>query len=122
VGLYDDGDVASSEGNLTTSDGGVLLYRLYVPKEEKNKQDLFLWVYGGGFVLGHIWEFQIDSTCRRIAADAKIRVVSVEYRKSHSHHIMAGMQDIQQAVQLIKSSWAPQRLGRCFLVVFWNSF
>lgn len=95
VGTFvDEEGVGSRDGNFS----GVP-YRMYIPGEEADESRTVVWVHGGGFVLGHVWEFQIDRSCRRLAAYSKTRVISVEYRKAPEHHFSAASDDVRAVLQ-----------------------
>jgi acetyl esterase/lipase len=53
---------------------------------------------GGGFVLGSAFEKHIDAACREIARLSRVRIVSVDYRKTPENHLMAAMTDMETSV------------------------
>ena len=88
----------------------VLAARLYEP-EGALENDLMVFFHGGGFVVGDLESH--DPLCRRLAASAPIRVLSVAYRLGPEHPHPAAYLDAVAAV-----NWASDRLtsgGRLFV-------
>ena len=107
VGTYmDDEGVISRDGNF-----GSVRYRSYEPGEERDPENVIVWVHGGGFVLGHVWEFQIDRSCRQLAKYAKTRVVSVEYRKAPDFHFKAAADDVLTVLMGVRDEFKMKRVA-----------
>lgn len=70
---------------------GPLPARLYVPPSAPERSALLVYFHGGGFVLGSI--ATVDPLCRLIAAQAGVRVLSVDYRLAPEHPYPAGLDD-----------------------------
>ncbi len=74
--------------------------RLYVPANlpaiEAAKGPCFVYLHGGGFVVGSIETH--DGLCRRIALSSAMRVLSVDYRLAPRHPFPAGPDDCEQAL------------------------
>ena len=68
-----------------------------------------LFFHGGGFILGSLDTH--DPLCRRVAARAGIRVVSVDYRLAPEHPFPAAHEDAAAAWR-----WAQQDLGGTLIV------
>lgn len=68
--------------------------RLYRPAE--TAADLFIWVHGGGWMLGDLDCF--DSLCRVIANRVPCAVLSVDYRLAPEHVFPAAIDDVGKAV------------------------
>ena len=92
------------------SAGAQIEARLYEP-ENAPAADLLVFFHGGGFVLGGIQSH--DPLCRRLAATAPVRILSVGYRLGPEHKSPAAYLDGISAV-----SWAFERRsenGRVYL-------
>jgi acetyl esterase len=86
--------------------------RLYVPAPDTCGLVVFL--HGGGWVTGTLE--LVDPMCRRLAAVAGARVLSVDYRLAPEHPYPAAVDDAWDAV-----TWAAQRAGGEPLVVIGES-
>jgi acetyl esterase len=60
---------------------------------------VLVWFHGGGFVIGSVQES--DSDCRRLAVEAGLVVVSVEYRLAPEHPFPAGPDDCYAATRWV---------------------
>ena len=65
--------------------------RIYRPTPEAGPQPVLLWFHGGGWVLGSI--DGSDPTCRDLAVQAGVVVVSVGYRLAPEHPYPSGVDD-----------------------------
>jgi len=76
--------------------GGPRRVRLY-RGGEADRQQLILWLHGGGFVGGSIPD--IATVCAGIAVRAEATVVSLDYRLAPEHPYPAGLHDTYDAIQ-----------------------
>lgn len=86
---------------------GPLCARLYKPCGAEVPGPLLIFFHGGGFVLCDLDSH--DALCRRLAAAARMRVLSVDYRLAPEHRFPAMHRDAQAAF-----AWArdhAERLG-----------
>ena len=83
---------------------GPLNARLYVPEGAASPGPLLVYFHGGGFVIGGI--ATADSFCRRVAAEARLRLLSVDYRLAPEHPFPAAHDDAVAAVL-----WCLRRAG-----------
>ena len=60
-----------------------LSIRFYVPEDVADPAPVFLYIHGGGFVVGSVWHFDVQ--CSQIAAGARVIVASIEYRRAPEH-------------------------------------
>lgn len=94
VACFDDGWVRSQDVTFDGEEGHVYEARLFIPRNESNIADLFVWIHGGGFVLGDPRERHIDETCRLLTRLTGIRFIALNYRKAPKHHYLTGFVDI----------------------------
>ncbi len=64
-----------------------------------------VYFHGGGFVAGDLETH--DSLCRRLAAQARIRVIAIAYRLAPQHRFPAALQDALAAFDWIRGAGAP---------------
>jgi acetyl esterase len=76
--------------------------RRYRPAGEP--RPLLVFLHGGFWVLGDLETH--DRLCRRIAAEADVEVMAVDYRRAPEHHWPAAVEDATAAVR-----WASERSG-----------
>jgi acetyl esterase len=69
--------------------------RLYTPDVLPAGSGLLVYYHGGGFVLGNIASH--ESVCRYLAARARVRVLSVDYRLAPEHPFPAAVDDAMAA-------------------------
>jgi acetyl esterase len=69
--------------------------RLYVPSVERGA--LLVYLHGGGFVLGGLESH--DQTCRFLAREGNLRVLSVDYRLAPEHPFPAPVEDAVAAYE-----------------------
>jgi acetyl esterase len=74
-----------------TGPAGKLKARLYVPDAEDENGALLVYFHGGGFVLCDLDTH--DNTCRFLAREAGMRVLSVDYRLAPEHPFPAAIDD-----------------------------
>jgi acetyl esterase len=72
-------------------DGGTIDARLYTPAGLPEKSPLLVYYHGGGFVIGTIESH--DNTCRFLANQAKVRVLSVDYRLAPEYPFPVPVED-----------------------------
>jgi acetyl esterase len=73
------------------TDGDPLPARLYEPVNLPAGSPLLIYFHGGGWVIGSIETH--DSTCRYLARNAQVRVLSVDYRLAPEHPFPAAADD-----------------------------
>lgn len=72
-------------------DGGPVRARLYVPDGLAEGSPLLVFYHGGGWVVGSLDSH--DTLCRYLAKQAKVRVLSVDYRLAPEHRFPAAVDD-----------------------------
>lgn len=82
------------------SPNGPLGMRLYVPRGIASSPGI-LYFHGGGWVTGSVATH--DGLCRRLAHEARCRVVSVEYRLAPEHPFPAAAEDAVTAARFVLS-------------------
>ncbi|WP_308252049.1 alpha/beta hydrolase [Pseudonocardia sp. KRD291] len=87
-GAFD--DVVTRDLRIPGADG-VLDARLYVPPGLDRPSGLLVYFHGGGFVLGSIRSS--DPLCRLLAAQAGVRLLSVDYRLAPEYPYPAALDD-----------------------------
>jgi len=65
--------------------------RLYVPEHEEPRLPMLVYLHGGGWVRGDLDTH--DNTCRFLAHEAGVLVLSVEYRLAPEHKFPAAVED-----------------------------
>ena len=99
-------EVPSRDVTLTTRDGADIRLRVYEPPGATAP---VLYTHGGGFVVGGIGS--CDHLCRRLADEAGVVVVSVEYRLAPEHRFPGPLHDCEDAVDwLLTQGWDTSRL------------
>ena len=99
-------EVPSRDVTLTTRDGADIRLRVYEPPGATAP---LLYAHGGGFVLGGI--ASCDHICRRLAVEAGVVVVSVEYRLAPEHRFPGPLHDCEDAVDwVLEQGWDASRL------------
>jgi acetyl esterase len=71
--------------------GGPVLTRVYQPHDAAGRRPVLLWLHGGGFIAGSVYD--LDHVCSRIARLAKLTVASLEYRLAPAHPFPAALHD-----------------------------
>ena len=80
-----------------TGAAGPLKARLYVPDAEDENGALLVYFHGGGFVLCDLDTH--DNTCRFLAREAGMRVLSIDYRLAPEHPFPAAIDDALAAFE-----------------------
>lgn len=78
-----------SVASVRPVDAGGVPARLYVPQDDQGA--LLVYYHGGGWVLGSLDSH--DATCRFLADEARIRVLSVDYRLAPEAKFPAAFED-----------------------------
>jgi acetyl esterase len=89
-------EVAKVEDRTFAGPAGDVQVRIYRPTDDPSPQPVLVWFHGGGWVLGSIQAG--DHTCRALANQAGVVVVSVEYRLAPEHPYPAGRDDCYAAL------------------------
>ena len=76
--------------------GGPVLVRVYQPLPAPGPQPLLLWLHGGGFVAGSVYD--LDHVCSRLAHLGGVTVASLEYRLAPEHPFPAALHDTYDAI------------------------
>lgn len=76
---------------------GEIPARLYTPSGASTPSGLLVYFHGGGFVIGDLESH--DGHCRRLAAGAGCRILSVDYRLAPEHPFPAGHDDALAATR-----------------------
>lgn len=79
--------------------GGQLQLRVYTPTTDESPRPAFLWVHGGGFMVGGL--DTADSICRNIALEADCITVALSYRLAPEHGLDASREDCLAALDWI---------------------
>ncbi|XP_002518790.2 probable carboxylesterase 12 [Ricinus communis] len=93
--------------------------RLYLPKNINPDQKLPLLVYyhGGGFVIETPYSPNYHNFCNRLASQANIMIVSVDYRRAPEHHLPAAYDDSWTALKWAASHFngnGPEEWLNCY--------
>lgn len=72
--------------------------RVYYPQVE-GIHPVFIWVHGGGFVLGNIEVY--DSICRKITTNVNCAVISIDYGLSPEHKFPEPIEECYQVTKWI---------------------
>jgi acetyl esterase/lipase len=73
-----------------------LLIRLYEPLACRRPTPVMLYIHGGGYVFGEVWQF--DAQCKQLAQGANIAVASIEYRRAPEHPYPVPLEDCYAAL------------------------
>jgi len=82
--------VRTRELDIPSGDGTIPA-RLYEPVNLPTGSPLLVYLHGGGWVVGSIDSH--DPTCRYLARNAQVRILSVGYRLAPEHHFPAAAED-----------------------------
>jgi acetyl esterase/lipase len=94
--------VASVEDRSLPGPAGELDARLYVPHGAPTPGALLVYLHGGGWVVCDLGTH--DQVCRFIAREARMRVLSVDYRLAPEHPFPAAVDDAVAAVRFAISA------------------
>jgi acetyl esterase len=83
--------VRTRDLDIPSDSGGPVPARLYEPVSLGTGSPLLVYLHGGGWVIGSIETH--DSTCRYLARNAQVRVLSIGYRLAPEHHFPAAAED-----------------------------
>ncbi len=89
-------EVASVEDRTFSGPAGDVPVRIYRPTDDAGPQPVLVWFHGGGWVLGSIEGS--DLTCRNLAAQSGVVIVSVGYRLAPEHPYPSGLDDCYAAM------------------------
>ena len=92
-------EVASEDHTITTRDGQEIRVRVYRPEVAS---PTVLYAHGGGFAFGGI--AACDHICRRLAHEANVAIVSVEYRLAPEHPFPVPLDDCEDALDWMRST------------------
>lgn len=84
---------------VISSPNGEIRARVYVPEGLETPSPAVLYIHGGGFVTGSIETH--DPACRRLALEARVRVVSIDYRLAPEHPFPAAVEDAVHAFRYV---------------------
>lgn len=101
---FDPAPVGSVEDRMIPGPDGELRVRIYTPDTAKAPLPLFLFIHGGGFVIGSIESR--DPQCRLICQDAGCIVVSLDYRMAPEHPFPAAPEDCWATLQWLRANAA----------------
>jgi len=91
-----DADVAVGVKDMSIpGPAGAIRARHYVPVNTVGAEPLLVFFHGGGFVIGDIDTH--DGLCRLICRDARVQVLSIDYRLAPEHKAPAAVQDCYAA-------------------------
>lgn len=92
-------EVATEDHQVRTRDGQEIRVRIYRPEIHTRT---LLYAHGGGWIFGGIPA--CDHICRRLAAEADVAVVSVEYRLAPEHPFPVPLDDVEDAMDWLRAS------------------
>ena len=81
--------------------GGPIRLRFYTPRGATDEAPGLMYLHGGGFMHGDLDSH--DSICRRLAEQAKVRVVAVDYRLAPEAPFPAAVEDVWTAWQWVNA-------------------
>ena len=102
------GELAQVRNLSCPGPAGEIPLRLYDARAEREPGPLFLFIHGGGFVLGDLDTH--DPFCAEMARELDMPVLAVDYRLAPEHPWPAGVEDAIAAARWAAES--PERLGR----------
>lgn len=59
--------------------GGKVPVRTYIKRGSQAATPRFLWIHGGGFTEGGLWQIESDMVCRELASRMSIEMIAVDY-------------------------------------------
>ena len=90
---------------VSSGQHGDFTVRSYHPSDTAETTGALVWIHGGGFVLGDL--DTADSTCRTLANEAGVVVVSVDYHLAPEHPFPAAIDDVVAALR-----WVVEQSGQ----------
>lgn len=87
---------------VTDGQHGPFTVRIYTPAADDDDgpgRGCLMWIHGGGFVIGDLET--ADSTCRVLANEAGVVVVSVDYHLAPEHPYPAAIDDVVTALDWV---------------------
>lgn len=101
---FDPAPVGSVEDRMIPGPGADLRIRIYKPDTPDTSLPVFLFIHGGGFVIGSIESR--DPQCRLICRDAGCIVISLDYRMAPEHPFPAAPEDCWATLQWLAANAA----------------
>lgn len=101
---FDPVPIGTVEDQMIPGPGGDLRIRIYHPETADTALPVFLFIHGGGFVIGSIESR--DPQCRMICRDVGCMVVSLDYRMGPEHPFPAAPEDCWAALTWIAENAA----------------
>lgn len=106
-------DVTTSDVEILTDDGATITARWYV-KDGAPSGPAALFFHGGGYIFGHIDQF--DGPVSRYASASGVSMLSVEYRRAPEHPYPTPLEDAYAALRWLHEHAAelgvdPERIG-----------
>jgi acetyl esterase len=106
--------VSITTSSFRARDGAQVPVRVYRPDDVGGRLPCVVYLHGGGWVLGSPAGY--DPLCSALAGEARVVVVSVDYRLAPEHPAPQGLLDCVDAVRWAAASgdrlgWRPTRLG-----------
>lgn len=106
-------DVATRDVEIPTDDGATITARWYV-KDGAPAGPAALFFHGGGYIFGHIDQF--DGPVSRYASASGVSMLSVEYRRAPEHPYPTPLEDAYAALRWLHDHAAelgvdPDRIG-----------
>ncbi|VVM60668.1 Acetyl esterase [Pseudomonas fluorescens] len=96
--------VGSVTEQMIDGPGGAIALRIFKPDKGEPLQPAFMWLFGGGFIIGDL--DTADGICRSIALAANCIVVAVRYRLAPEHDLSAGRADALAALEWLAQNGA----------------
>jgi len=96
---FDPTPVGKVEDRMIPGPGGDFRIRIYTPESNETALPVFLFIHGGGFVIGSIESR--EPQCRLICRDVGCIVVSVDYRLAPEHTYPAAPDDCWAALNWV---------------------
>ncbi len=93
---FDPAEIGPVEDRMIPGPGGDVRIRIYTPEGADGSLPVFLFIHGGGFVIGSIESR--DPQCRIICRDVGCVVISVDYRLAPEHPYPAAPDDCWAAL------------------------
>ena len=100
-------------------EGESILARLYVPESAPENPPVMAFFHGGGFVHGTLETH--DGTCRMLARESGLAVISIAYRLAPEHRYPTAVQDAFAAAKWIVANCAELGVDGAKLVVAGDS-